>query len=472
MATNEQVAAWLKSNPTASDAQIASLAKEAGVSAAQLAAVTGLTEADVTQRLAAAPAYVAPPTQVAAPTGGGLLTSPVAAPAASAPTGPSYKDYTGSSDYLGKIIDQVNSGDAKVITSRNVPGYISYGETDENIPMFRPFSSEEEGGGTGRPATKEELAQAKYNENRERFELTAPVTVSPYIDLSKNPINGLDKWPVSAAGNGAYKLSSMNNSETDYANVLFQPDASGKAKITEANPVSFEKYDKGNFFSNLAGAVGDFASSDAAKLLAAGAGAMYFGPGLLSGAETAAAAGGAGAGGAGGAGGLTALDAMGANMVTGALPGAGALGAIPTALDVTGANMVTGQMAGVAPTVAGGVAAATPSLFDTAKTALTSLTPSQISTIAKTGLALAGTAGAVNALPNTGGGLLTPTATDRSGVSSGTANYSPEYYAALQASYNKLMPATAPQQPRDVTTDLKKWYESKYAPSTMTNKVI
>lgn len=201
----------------------------------------------------------------------------------------SYKDYTGSSDYLGKIIDQINSGDAKVITSRNVPGYISYGETDDNIPMFRPFSSEEEGGGAGRPATPAEIAQAKYNENRERFELTAPVTVSPYIDLSKNPINGLDKWPVSPAGNGAYQLSSMNNSETGYANVLFQPDASGKAKITEDNPVSFQNYDKGNFLSNFAGAAKDFASSDAAKLLALGAGAMTFGPSLLG--ETAAGSG-------------------------------------------------------------------------------------------------------------------------------------------------------------------------------------
>jgi hypothetical protein len=220
-------------------------------------------------------------------------------------------------------------------------------------------------------------------------------------------------------------------------------------------------------FSNFTGAIGDLLSSDAAKVAALGVGAMYFGPGLLGSAETAAAAG-AGAGGAG-AGGLTAFDAMGANMVTGALPGAGALGAVPSALDVLGADITTGAMAGVAPTVAGGVAgAAAPSLFDTAKTALSSLTNSDIANLAKAGVSIAGLAGAVNAIPNTGGGgLLTMQPQDRSGVSVGSANYSPEYYQQVQAAYNKLMPATAPQQPRDVTTDLKNWYENKYSPAAV-----
>jgi hypothetical protein len=338
MATIDQIIAWIKANPTATDSQIAAVAKESNTTAAQLAAAFGLPEAQVASRMAAAPAYVAPAPAPA--------PAPPPAPAPAAPAGPSYKDYTGSSNYLGKIIDQLNSGEAKVITSRSVPGFVSYGETDDNIPMFRPFATEEEGGGKARPLTPAEIAQARYNPTTERNELTVPVTVSPYIDL-KTPINGLTQWPVSVAGNGAYKLSSMNNSETGYANVLFQPDASGKATITEANPVSFEKYDKGNFLSNFVGAAKDLLTSDAAKVLALGAGAMTFGPGLLG----EAAAGGAGAGGAG-AGGLTAFDAMGANMVTGALPGAGALGAVPSALDVMGADMVTGGMAGVAPTAA------------------------------------------------------------------------------------------------------------------------
>jgi hypothetical protein len=204
----------------------------------------------------------------------------------------SYKDYTGSSDYLGKIIDSLNSGQTKVITSRNVTGTIG---TDEGgAKYFQPFLSEQEGGGSARALTPAEMAQAKYNPDTDRVELTVPVAVAPYIDTSKIPGFPIENWPVQVLGDGTYKLSSMNNSETGYANVAFQTDATGRAKtITEANPASFENYDKGNFLSNFAGAVGDFASSDAAKLLALGAGAMTFGPGLLG--ETAAGAAGSGA---------------------------------------------------------------------------------------------------------------------------------------------------------------------------------
>ena len=51
MATNEQVAQWLADHPTASDAEITAAANIAGVSAAQLAAVTGLSESNVISRM-------------------------------------------------------------------------------------------------------------------------------------------------------------------------------------------------------------------------------------------------------------------------------------------------------------------------------------------------------------------------------------------------------------------------------------
>jgi len=98
---------------------------------------------------------------------------------------------------------------------------------------------------------------------------------------------------------------------------------------------------------------------------------------------------------------------------------------------------------------------------------LSNLTPSQITTLAKAGINVAGILGAGAAVGgiaggigggSAGGGMLTQQ--DRSGVSSGSAQYSPEYYQAIQAKYNQMMP----QQPRDVTTDLKSWYETKYAP--------
>ena len=58
-------------------------------------------------------------------------------------------------------------------------------------------------------------------------------------------------------------------------------------------------------------------------------------------------------------------------------------------------------------------------------------------------------------------GSVTLPVQDRSGFSAGSANYSPEYYAALQSKYNQYMPQ---QQGKDITTDLKNWYETKYTP--------
>jgi len=330
-ATNEQVIAWLTANPTATDAQITAIANETGVTPAQLAAVTGLPEASIAARMGTAPSLLSP---VSAP--------PPPPPPPPTPASPSYKDYLGSTDYLGKIVDSLNSGQTKVVTSRNVTGTIV---TDEyGTPVFQPFLTEQEGGGNPRALTPAEIAQAKYNPTTERTELTVPVSVAPYIDTSKIPNFPIETWPVQDLGNGAYKLSVMNNSNNGYANVLFQPDATGKATITESNPTSFESYDAGNFFSNFAGAAKDLASSDAAKLIALAAAGGAFTP-----------VGAAGAAGAGaGAGGLSAFDAMGADMVTGALPGAATAATLtaPSALDVLGADMVTGAMPGVASTLA------------------------------------------------------------------------------------------------------------------------
>lgn len=92
----------------------------------------------------------------------------------------------------------------------------------------------------------------------------------------------------------------------------------------------------------------------------------------------------------------------------------------------------------------------------------TGLTPTQIATLTKTGVGLLGGAAAAGSLAGLlgGSGNVTLPTQDRSGISSGSAQYSPEYYQAIQAKYNQMMP----QQPRDVTTELKNWYETKYAP--------
>jgi len=71
MASNQEVAAWLAANPTATDAEITAAANAAGVSAAQLAAVTGLPVAAVESRMSA------PAAQTSAP----VTSAPAAAPA-------------------------------------------------------------------------------------------------------------------------------------------------------------------------------------------------------------------------------------------------------------------------------------------------------------------------------------------------------------------------------------------------------
>jgi len=134
------------------------------------------------------------------------------------------------------------------------------------------------------------------------------------------------------------------------------------------------------------------------------------------------------------------------------------------ALDATGgatASAVTGNAAGAAAgvpiTTAATGAATVPGVLGT------SLTATQMAQLAKLGVSAASLIGGAKAVSNSGGsggGLLTQQ--DRSGFSSGSANYSPEYYAAIQNKYNQYMPGA---KGADITTDLKNWYETKYTPN-------
>ena len=117
------------------------------------------------------------------------------------------------------------------------------------------------------------------------------------------------------------------------------------------------------------------------------------------------------------------------------------------------------------------VVAAAPVVTDPLTAAWNGLTASEAANLAKAGVSLAGLLGGTAALGNLVGGgvdMVTLPAQNRAGVSSGSAQYSPEYYQAIQAKYNQMMP----QQPRDVTTDLKSWYETKYAPTTPTTQQV
>lgn len=86
------------------------------------------------------------------------------------------------------------------------------------------------------------------------------------------------------------------------------------------------------------------------------------------------------------------------------------------------------------------------------------------------GAALLGGAGMLgSALGGGRGGVSIPGASNLAGVSTGSAQYSPEYYQQLQQYYNTYMPT----QPRDVSTPLQKWYETKFTPeTTVTDKLF
>ena len=199
----------------------------------------------------------------------------------------------------------------------------------------------------------------------------------------------------------------------------------------------------------------DVSFSDAAKLAA-----LYYGGSALFG--------GLGATDVAAEEALSGLDLGGVGASPNTWLGAGEYGIVPAAVAGTGA--IAGGLEGATST------AAIPTTTGAATTGvLSGLTPTQIATIAKTGLATAGLLGGTKALGNlvsgatSTGSNLSLTPQNRAGISSGSAQYSPEYYQAIQSKYNQMMP----QQPRDVTTELKNWYETKYAPTaTITPKVV
>lgn len=155
-------------------------------------------------------------------------------------------------------------------------------------------------------------------------------------------------------------------------------------------------------------------------------------------------------------GGLSALDAgMGAYPTTelGAAGLAGAAGAGGAAL--TGYDAAMADLAASAPMTEAAVGGLT------GATALKALAG---------GAALLGGAGMLGSVLGGGrGGVSVPGASNLAGVSTGSAQYSPEYYQQLQQYYNTYMPT----QPRDVSTPLQKWYETKFTPeTTVTDKLF
>lgn len=149
------------------------------------------------------------------------------------------------------------------------------------------------------------------------------------------------------------------------------------------------------------------------------------------------------------------LKFLAGSALTFALPGAlnGSLfGSAATAAPAVG-DVWAAEMAAAAP--ASEVAAATTA----ANAAASGLTASQLANLAKAGISVAGLLGAGNAVANMGGGGGGGGGTTNAGVSIPTQyapQYTPEYYAQLQNTYNQIMPGV----PRDVVSNLASWYGS------------
>lgn len=222
---------------------------------------------------------------------------------------------------------------------------------------------------------------------------------------------------------------------------------------------------------------------------------------------------------------------FGTQVLPGLLSGAGAAGASAAALDAefiaADALQLAGQGLAPAAIEQNLIAAGVDSLVaaDAAQLALQGIGQGQLANLLVqsggggagtlfTGAGLAGTAGGAgaagaagagaagagggaggaltgSALAKVAGGLLTPsllrgltglggggggdsnvnlpTPSNRVGVSTGSADYSPEYYQQLQQYYNAYMPT----QPKDVATPLQQWYETKFTPdANVTNKLF
>lgn len=95
----------------------------------------------------------------------------------------------------------------------------------------------------------------------------------------------------------------------------------------------------------------------------------------------------------------------------------------------------------------------------TTPTPTSGLSSSDISLLAR-GLLGVGLAAGSGALGGGSGMVTIPTPSNRAGISSGTADFSPEYYQQIQQYYNAYMP----EQPKDVATPLQQWYETKFVP--------
>jgi hypothetical protein len=497
--TNEQILNWLQANPNATDAQIAQTAATAGVSAQQLAQVTGLSADQINARATAAnpslqlPAYV-PPAAAPAPvtntwnydeyinalrTGGNLgeqaqrlaTQDPTLAANASGlfnemlgqqTSGLSPSWYQGNTastqaataDFALRLAENGISSLSELGTY-TIPG-------DGDIPAQEIIINKV----TGQPLPRPELLgrgtrglDLNYNLVFNDQGQATPYTSnreSSWMGFRENTLK-----PAAALAAAAYGASLLGGAG-----------AAGAAGGAGAAGTGVTGMGLGTGISAGAGGLG--LSTTGAAGLGINAGTGLTGTGILSGSTL-----GTGLLGAGTAGlaGLTGTGVLSGSTLGTELLGTTGTGALTNTGILTGSSLGTellGTGAGTAATVGGvggnvganlgagaldtGISAglgggggvSTTTGADILGGGGSGLTSGQIANLVRAGLGLATTAGAARAITGGSSGGGGPTVSPTQGVPA----YSNDYFNSLQQYYNSYMP----NQPRDVVSPLQSWY--------------
>lgn len=445
--SNQEVAAWLAANPTATDAQIAQAALAAGVSSNQLSQVTGIPVSDIEARITEVLPYVAPPVEertvdmgegtrseyfvkgtnirVDAPTytedysQGPLTESSTATLRQNNITiyDPKKKGehvYSPTGQYLGfkeGARDSSLLGAIKEITKETAPIWTAALAANAGSLFGNA------GAGAGAAATDASFLAADAAQLASQG--LSESTISQVLGASGYASGPAANLAASMAVNGLDAATMTQQLNALSTNTGLMSQTGSAADFAAADALQL----KGQVGNNFAAIEQNLIASGVDPLIAADISQQIaFNSGLTQ-ADLA----------------TNLANSFGNNIYdvnmattypTSTLPGSGGL-----LSDVTGTGVGTGTGTSTTTTGTG-----------------TGLTNTQISNLGKTVVGLAGTTGAVRAVTG-GGGTNIPLQTPTQGM----PEFTPEYYQQLQQYYNSYLPQT----PRDVVTPLQQWYNSK-----------
>lgn len=405
--TNEQVAAYLASNPNLTDAEIVQTMAQAGVSPAQLAAVTGLPEGTIVSRIA----ETIPPGQSA--NLGGTIVQPVF-----------------NSTGQGETFQQGPLDEVLVYNQNQTTGdtYKQYSPTG-TLTGTNQF---QEVGGLGKmlKETGRELgpiALAALTAGGAGGLLGSSLGLT---GTAANVVGGalLGGGGAAVTGNKVLKGALLGGAGGYVSSLL-------NAGVTD--PELLQAAYDADIAGGMVPEFGTNAAYDAFMQAAMTPEAMAAIEAQIANSSVA---------------GMSPEQILAqGNMITDIASG-NAMG--PVTADQLGSNFET-YMAqnGYIPTGTTGALGSTVTPSDAATGAAgTGLTSSQIANLVKAGVSVVGLAGAANAVsPNNM--TVSPQATPTQVM----PTYTPDYYQQLQQYYNAYMPQT----PRDVVSPLQQWYNAK-----------